>query len=323
MRRTRNARKKERGPADAILVSDLHLTDSTPVSRTDDYMEAQKHKLQFLKSLSQENNNCPILCAGDVFDHWKASPWLCSFAFRYLPKPFIAIPGQHDLPEHSLKQWSRSALPLLSFFDETMIISSEIEGWENTGRLLILGKPYGTLKDFGPDRIPNFPYLPAYRKVLILHELVWKGRRPSWDKGKGSWTDKELLNKFGEHFDLILTGDNHEGFVTRKGNCLLVNPGSVMRRTADQANYQPRCYLYYAVENDVEPVYFPIAMGVHTREHIDRRKERDERIAAYIERMKINWEIGLSFKKNLESYLEENSVPQKVREIIWQHLETI
>jgi len=56
MKRTRKARA-----ADAILISDLHLTDKTPVSRMDDYIEAQKRKLEFLKKLSKENNNCPIL----------------------------------------------------------------------------------------------------------------------------------------------------------------------------------------------------------------------------------------------------------------------
>ena len=41
-------RTKKGKPADAILVSDLHITESTPISRTDDYIQAQENKLKFL-----------------------------------------------------------------------------------------------------------------------------------------------------------------------------------------------------------------------------------------------------------------------------------
>lgn len=320
MKRTRNPQKKI--IADAILISDLHLTDSTPVSRTDDYIKAQKNKLLFLQSLSAENKNCPVLCAGDVFDYWKASPWLCSLAYNYLPRFFIGIPGQHDLPGHSLEQYERSGLGLINSVSDPYEIrildgKKPSTGWIFLDPLLIIGRPFGTLENFNPEEIP--PMKPK-RKILILHELTWKGRRPPWDKA--GWTDLELIDTFGGYFDLILTGDNHFGFATKEGDCVLVNPGSMMRMNADQEDYQPRCYLYYANENEVSPVYFPIEKGVHNREHLDRKKERDERIAAYIERMGQNWEAGLSFRRNLESFFAENNVTQKVREIIWHHLET-
>ncbi len=313
MKRTR----KTKSPADAILVSDLHLTDSTPVSRTDDYITAQICKLQFLQSLSAKNNNCPILCAGDVFDHWKASPWLCSMAFNFLPRPFIGIPGQHDLPEHSLEELPRSALSLLGYVDSELFILTG-EEMEYESKFQIVGLPFGKLKKFDVSMLKQ-PLRKDRVKVMMLHELTWKSKRPSWDKG--SWTDLELINEFGEYFDLILTGDNHGGFVTKHDDCLLVNPGSMLRKTADQEDYKPRCYLYYADLNDVFPVHFPVEKNVHTREHIDRKKEHDERITAYISRMKENWEIGLSFRKNLEAFFAENNTPKKVREIICQAVE--
>lgn len=327
MKRTRKTKTITTKPADAILVSDMHLTDSIPVSRIDNYLLAQRSKLQFLQSLSAQNNNCPILCAGDIFNHWKASPWLCGIAYRHLPRPFIGIPGQHDLPEHSLKQYERSALGLLEAVsdEEEFIILRQMGEQIQRKNLRIVGIPFGELRNFEPDESLKFA-LPDLRRILILHELTWQGKKPSWDKG--SRTDIELINEFGNYFDLILTGDNHEGFVARQKDplhsprdCILVNPGSMMRRTADQADYQPRCYLYYADENDAVPVYFPIEMNVHTREHIDKEKERDERIAAYIERIKKNWEAGLSFRKNLELFFRENKVPRKIKEIIYNALE--
>ena len=321
MERTRIINKTVR-KADAILVSDLHLTDTIPVSRTDDYILAQQYKLDFLQSLSNQNNNCPILCAGDVFDYWKASPWLCSMAFSYLPRPFIGIPGQHDLPMHSLELYGRSALSLLSSvsgLDDINIlgVTSREDSYAVFDDLFIVGKPFGTLKDFDPEKLLPITQL---RKILILHELVWQNNAPSWNAG--SLTDQELLSTFGKYYDLILTGDNHSGFVSRKGNSILVNPGSMLRINADQEDYKPRCYLYYAEENDVKPVYFPIEEKVHNREYIDRKKERDERVAAYVERMQGNWSTGASFRKNLEAFFIENKTPQKIKDVILCHLET-
>ena len=313
MRRTRKARI-----ADAILISDLHLTDRTPVARTDDYQEAQRRKLEFLRKLSEENNNCPILCAGDVFDYWKASPWLCSFAYKYLPEPFICIPGQHDLPGHSLDEYPKSALGLMDSVGKVQVIKD----WRKPiieNNLFIVGVPYGKLDEFDPKEI-TFPK--GKRKILLLHTLIWLDKRPTWSKG--DYTANEILERYAEYFDLILTGDNHQRFISMKNkSTILVNPGSVMRITADQADFQPRCFLYYAEDNTVKDIDFPIQKNVVTREHIEEKAQKDERIQAYIERMNKDFEMGLSFRRNLEIFFEENNVPKKVREIIWKAMERI
>lgn len=308
---------KKNRKADAILISDLHLTDSIPVSRTDNYVATQIRKLLFLQSLSQQNKNCPVLCAGDVFDYWKASPQLCNMAFNFLPRPFITIPGNHDLPMHSIDQFKKSGLFLLnSVCNDLVVLGEETEKYE-INDLIVMGIPFGQIDRYSAPDMKKI----TKRKILILHELVWQGKCPPWSKG--SYTDLELLDIFGNDFDLILTGDNHITFTTRRGNCRLVNPGSMMRITADQIDHAPCCYLYYAENNEIDPVYFPIAKDVHSREHIQKKKERDERIAAYIEQMSGGWETGgLSFTRNLEQFFAKNKIPKKVREIIWQHLET-
>lgn len=317
MRRT----KQKQPVADAILTADLHLTDSTPISRTDDYIIAQERKLQFLKDLSSRNNHCPVLCAGDVFDNWKASPWLCTWAYLNLPGPLITIPGQHDLPMHSLEYYNKSALCLLEEVRDDLKV---LERNETThGNLYIVGVPFGELNNLEEEKITAPRDKTSTRKILILHELTWPSRKPIWGK-TGNHTGMELLSKYGNYFDLILTGDNHDSFVRREKGAtgpVLVNPGSMMRMAADQANYKPKCYLYYTKHNEVKEVEFPISHNVHDRDHIDKNQERDERIAAYIERMNKDWEIGLSFRKNLQAFFAENQTPQKIREVIWQHLE--
>ncbi len=308
---------KRKTPADAILTADLHLTDSIPVSRTDDYIKAQASKLHFIQQLSLENNKCPILCAGDIFHHWKASPWLSSWAYYNLPAPMIAIPGNHDLPMHQLEYYDKSALSLLDHVLEGLLVLKNDTTLYNN--LYIRGAAFGELgnMDFSKD------FSTPYCRILILHQLIWQGKKADWGKSD-DWSADELLKKYGKHFDLILTGDNHESFVVEdtKTNTLLVNPGSMMRITANQEDWQPKCYLYYAETNSVEAVDFPIEKGVHNREHIDKAKDRDERIEAYIERMNQDWQIGLSFPNNLQAFFAENNTNQKVRDLIWQCLET-
>ena len=317
--------QKQQSKADAILTADLHLTDASPVSRTDDYMLAQTSKLRFLQALSDDNNHCPILCAGDIFHNWKASPWLSAWALTFLPKPMITIPGNHDLPMHSLEYYDKSGLSLLEKVsknsntpfltvlgprgDTKTYIGKEIE---------VIGASFGQLKNMEIEQSANS----CKTRILMLHELVWPDARPGWGKAE-DWSAPELTKKYGKHFDLILTGDNHQSFVYNddKNNCLLVNPGSMMRMTADQADYQPWCYLYHAEDNEVTPIKYPIKKEVHNRDYIDQKNDRDERIAAYIERMNHDWKISLSFPNNLQAFFAENDTPTKVREIIWQHLE--
>jgi DNA repair exonuclease SbcCD nuclease subunit len=317
MRRTKKSAR--RGEASAILIADLHLTESTPISRVDDYLAAQLRKLEFLQDLSNQNDGCPILCAGDLFDKWKSSPWLIAWVFEHFPNPMKSIPGNHELPMHSLENYDKSALHLLEMVcEEDSFDVLKNEGISlGDGLLYVYGIPFGHLDDFDP--VKEIPDASGLRRILLLHELTWKEKKPTW--AANSYSAKELLDRFGDFFDLIVTGDNHESFVVKGKSALLVNPGSMMRMTADQADFQPRCFLYYADANEITPVEFPIEEGVHSREHLDRVKERDERIEAYIERMKSNWKGGLSFEENLREFFSANKTPKKVRDLIWRHME--
>jgi len=85
----------------AILCSDLHLREDTPICRTDDYKAAQAKKVEWLQHLA-DTHCCPILCAGDVFDNWNISAEMATWAIENMPTMY-AIPGQHDLPSHNLE----------------------------------------------------------------------------------------------------------------------------------------------------------------------------------------------------------------------------
>lgn len=309
--------KRKRKIADLILISDLHLRETAPVSRVDDYMEAQENKLKFLSELQSKNEKCPILCAGDIFDYWKASPGLCAWAYNWLPDDIITIPGNHDLPMHSMEEYKRSALYLMEKVGKIRVLN--MEHYEQTiqiNGMEITGVPFGKIEEF--SAMPRQKMYTGTRNILILHHLVFPSRPPHW--AAHAYSGPELMEEF-EDFDLIITGDNHQSFVVQSGEDILVNPGSMMRMEAAQVEMEPKCYLYYAKENRVRAVNFPIEKNVHNTDYLERVKDRENRIEAYISKINHGWEGGLSFTGNLNSFFEKNKIPWKVREIIWEHME--
>lgn len=160
--------------------------------------------------------------------------------------------------------------------------------------------------------------LQGTRKVALVHTLTYSGK-PSWP-GMQAYEAKELL-RIMEGFDLVVVGDNHQPFVVEHKGRLLVSPGSMMRMSADQIDHRPRVYLWYAKENRVEPVYLPIKHGVIDEAKSAQRHARDERLDAYVNKLKRGAGMGLSFERNLEAYCKENRVEKSVQQIIYDAME--
>jgi len=215
---------------------------------------------------------------------------------------------------HSLEQFDRSALGLLAAVDKKNIMVLGPDSVFTRKNLTVVGAPFGAL----PETMEEVQLDTTNRVIFMLHELVWDGPIPSW--ARGAENSQELLEDLSLIADLVLTGDNHKNFTAESNGHVLINPGSMMRATADQENTQPQCYLYFADDNSVQAVDYPIEKGVHQRDHLDRVAERDNRIAAYIERINTDWKLGVSFQNNLESFFNENEVPPPVREIIYTAL---
>ncbi|MCK9281530.1 MAG: metallophosphoesterase, partial [Melioribacteraceae bacterium] len=81
-----------------IACADLHLRDSIPHARTDDYWKAQEKKFRFLIDTANEKN-CDIYCAGDFFHRAKSSSFLEAWIIEQLQDlkneglKFHVIPG--------------------------------------------------------------------------------------------------------------------------------------------------------------------------------------------------------------------------------------
>lgn len=281
-----------------ILTSDWHLREDTPICFTGDFQKEQWEAVEYVKGI-QLQWECPVIHAGDLFHHWKPSPALLSQAMWFLPQNFKTIYGQHDLPAHNWNLREKSGLHTL-----------KVAGVLN----ILPGCHYGQEPTDPTIRACEFT---KQKNILVWHHLTYINK--PYPEATGGMAEG-ILRKYPQ-FSLICTGDNHQSFSTEYQGRLLVNPGNLTRQTADQADYQPRVALWYAETNTIEWVNIPIQQGVISREHLDRKEERDQRIDAFISKLSNEYEIGLSFEQNLNTFFEKNNIKDTVKELIFKAIE--
>ena len=280
-----------------IATGDWHLREDKPIARIDDFWYAQWRKVVWITSLATQLK-CPIIQAGDIFHHWKPSPYLLSTTMQYLQGENIkAIYGNHDLPQHSLTMAEKSGMFTLQ---EAGVIE------------LLFGTHWGQTP--GEDHILNM----GGKRVCVWHVMTWLGETP-WPGCTDLPADK-LLDQY-EDIDLLITGHNHKSFAIQRDGRWLVNPGSITRQTADQENHEPSVYVYYS-DGSLEKKPIPMASNVITREHIERKEHRDDRIDAFVSRLDGEWQAGISFEENLERFISKNQIRQSVKEIIQKALDS-
>lgn len=292
--------------ADSIVTGDWHLRETTPVCFVGDFEEEQWEAVDKVHKL-QQIHDCPVIHTGDLFEHWKPSPYLLSKTMEHLPLKFWTVYGNHDLPQHSFEERHRCGIYAL----------------EKAGFLKVMeGTHWG---DF-PEKASHAIHIPIHPigshniiNILVWHVMNYQGRKP-WP-GCTDPSAASLLRKYPD-YDAIFTGHNHKPFVETYQGRLLVNPGSLTRQNADQIDFKPRVYLYYADTNTVEPVYLPIQDDAISRSHIERDEERNDRIEAFITKLDGDWVAGMSFEANLEAFLQAHSIRETVKQKIYKALES-
>lgn len=279
-----------------ILTADWHLRETAPVTRTDDFWFVQWKKVEWIADLAKRLG-CPVLHSGDLFHHWKPSPYLLNATLKYLPTNFMTVYGNHDLPQHNLDERDRCGMDVLA----------------NAGRIHILKGTHFGQKPVAPSlKIQG-------RKILVWHVLTYKKELPF--PGCTEDSARKILKKYKD-YDLILTGDNHVTFTAEYNGRILVNPGSLTRQKADQIDHKPCVFLYYAETNEIERVTVPYPIGVISREHIDVMEQRDQRIDAFISSLNMNWESDVSFKTNLMKFFTKNKkIKPTVKELVTKFTE--
>ncbi len=280
-----------------ILCSDFHLREDVPVCRTDDFWSAQWKKIDFISEL-QKKHKCPVICAGDLFHTWKPSPHLLSETIKHLPEQFYVVMGNHDLPQHSLELSYKCGVNVLKEAKKLIILPNASWGQE-------------------PDEYCQYSFHTEHT-ILVWHIPTYKSESPYI--GQTVSSAKALLKKYSQYY-LIVTGDNHQTFVEEYKGRLLVNPGSLTRQTAGQTDHKPCVFLWYADTNTVEQVFIPIEENVISREHIEIKEKRNDRIDAFVAGLNTDWDSGVSFTHNLEIFYEKNKVEKEIKEMVTKFIE--
>lgn len=222
----------------AILVSDLHLQAKPPVARSGepDWFEAMAKPLNEIRSIQSSAGGpgcCPILYAGDIFDRWNSPPEVIGFALEHLP-PGYAVPGQHDLPNHSYGEMHRSAYGVL-------VAAGHIQNAPPAqtiyieGGVSLTGFPWGfEPSPLNPDAVSESHPL----AVALIHRYVWiKGcSYPGADE------NHYLIRDYLKGYSVAAYGDNHIGFVVKPDKKMfpwVINCGGFMRRTTAEIDYRP------------------------------------------------------------------------------------
>jgi hypothetical protein len=304
-----------------IFAADLHLRDDCPACRErDEYFPAQERKLKFIHDLVLDNS-ATLLVAGDIFDttgndkngYWKPTPWLISLAARYLPRGTIVVPGQHDIVGHSIKELGKTGLQTLQETGVVFILTGGLRRCLDRSRG-VLEAVYGWA--FG-EEAQNPPKGDEGVKILMWHRLTCLKTQP-WPGADAETT--HAVQKDHPDYNIILVGDNHQQFSVKDGEGKwIVNPGSLMRMSSDQADFEPAVF-GWKEDGTVTRIPLPIEQGVvkETTRPGKEKAARDKRMEAYIQRSAAQYEEKLSFEKNLEKHFAKNKERDGVKSITWK-----
>ena len=303
----------------AIFCADIHLSLKAPVWRSAElnWLEAQLRPLQEIRLL-QEKYDCPIFCAGDIFDRWNCSPELINWAIEFLPDNIYAIPGQHDLPLHQYEDIHRSAYFTLVKAGKIQNILPGVSMLESN--IPVQGFP------FGYDIKPHSKIGDGI-EIAIVHDYVWSGKHhypnaPADKRISHSNTYNKIYNFNGKlyGYDIIVYGDNHKGFLTHAGKTTIFNCGTLMRRKSDEIDYRPRIGLLLE-SGVVVSHYLDISKDKHLDEVTSAKMNEDLDLSDFMDELEKLGKTALDFKEAMKEFLSKGKTLSEVKQIILKAME--
>ena len=292
-----------------LLAGDLHIDMNKPERRTDDYWETVQKKVNFILDLAAQEK-AVILQPGDFFNSHKANDYLKRWVIERLRLKeinILAVFGQHDLRYHS-SDTKNTPLAVLQAAGHVEILSNDPLKYTGVD---VYGASWF-------EEIPE-PTDPEATNILVMHKMVVQNEK-FWS-GQEDATMGNILVK-SNSFDLMVVGDNHNGFtITTKTGKHLVNCGSLLRTAIDQSDHVPTVYIYDTVKKTITPHEVPHKpfSEVFDLSKYEAEKERDEKLEAFMERITGEVELeGLDFIKNMDAYVSSAEIDDMTMDIIME-----
>jgi len=223
----------------ALTCSDIHLSHKAPAARSVEecWYRAQRRPLGQLATLRDEITDkqgfAPVVVyAGDVFDRPNPPPQLVNFALDHLPQGY-AVPGQHDLLHHSLKDIKKSAFWTLVKARKLTYLAPgrPVECGEPGRRVRLHGFPWG--KPLKPCRDPNALLV----EVAVVHAYWWLDYTTKHPQAEESThLTASRRQKLLGGYDAVVIGDNHTSWWK---DDFVLNHGCFIRRKLDEREHRP------------------------------------------------------------------------------------
>lgn len=281
-----------------LITADWHVKGERPICRTDDdWIESQCRTIGEIRNIFESNLCDQIWILGDLFDAPKCSTVAVNMLIgelkKFPPDSVKILCGNHDLKDHNYGNLEECSIGTLKHLFKD--IPSELQDVFGC-RFKISAKPFG-LDEERTDA-----------NIVCTHQLTFPNAeaRPIEDCGVLA---QDLLDKW-RFADLIFTGDYHHAFVyefkdvVKGGNRYVVNPGCINIQKADELDYEPSVVIWNASlnleENSFEKFYLDPQRENCTRNHIEAREEKENRLAEVVETIQGGVEITLDFDSNLE-----------------------
>lgn len=294
----------------AIAISDLHLSLTAPACRADkDWLKVQAHYLQQVKDIAKD---LPVLCAGDIFDRWNPPAELITFALQNLPEGMIAVPGQHDLPNHRIEDVHRSGYGVL-------VEAEKIVDTSNVGAIRLRAPTICALVNgFGWNQKITSPKetVDGLLNIALIHRYVWADDAKYPDAPE----DANIHHLPGiADYDVVITGDNHRFFTARKGRCYIFNPGTFIRRKSDEIDHEPCVGIIYS-DGTVKRKKLDTTIDKFHSD-AEHREEVALDMKRFIDGLEKLGEHGLDFREAVKNHLRKDEIGFATRKMILEALE--
>jgi DNA repair exonuclease SbcCD nuclease subunit len=298
-----------------IVTADWHLRSQRPRCRLDDnWFDTQKKALDQILRYANEYGAEGVICIGDIFHSTNETTneiinMVQEFAIelQHIGGTFYILAGNHDLPQHNLDNISRSAFQILL---NSINILEIIQLCHTINVGYISAANFGGEDDINADVI--------FKHILCFPE---NAKLPPSDK---IVKPSELFEQF-TNAKYIFTGDYHRQFIfeNKKKKQMLLNPGCLIRQAADMIDYDPSVLLVEFNDGELKYKSLPITDDekMITDEYIENEVMRNNRIEAFIERIKENETVTFDFIENVHNLLKNNKVDENVKNLILELME--
>lgn len=293
----------------ALAMSDIHLSHKPPVWRSAeaDWYAAMKRSFDEIKELlggiQEQGGSILWIVGGDIFHKWNSPPSLINFAIdSFSGQDVLAIPGQHDLPNHLDSQ-----LEMSPFY--TLMMSESITNIDETTEEIMGVNVHG----YGWNT--SIEHDDTNECISVVHRYVWMDGC-SYHGAPNTSKVKEIADSLGNP-KLIITGDNHIGFwhqKTRTFNC-----GSLSRLNKDQQHYRPRIGIVYS-DLSIIPYYLDtsndVTLGNFADKSIMEIAERQEDVDEFIQELGQMGRGGLDYLDAVRRYTNKHGVRKATAKLI-------